>query len=170
MQYADSKEAALPVIQALLLDLIPKLEEKFPVILFTAGKFDTEIFLYQHLPPKWRLCWHKGATPNLSAVGFNDWEMVMVYGKKVHCHAHDYLFALPEKMGAFGHVCPKPLRWAEILIGRFTDPGDIVLDPFMGSGTTLRAAKDLGRKAIGIEIEEKYAEIAARRMSQEVLL
>jgi DNA modification methylase len=64
------------------------------------------------------------------------------------------------------HPTEKPvelLRWCCSLVD-----GKSVLDPFMGSGPTLRAAKELGRKAIGIEIEEKYCEIAAKRLSQEV--
>lgn len=60
----------------------------------------------------------------------------------------------------------KPVGWLRCMLGNCSD-GGLILDPFMGSGTTLRAAKDLGRKAIGIEIEEKYCEIAAQRMGQE---
>jgi len=68
-----------------------------------------------------------------------------------------------------GHPTPKPIGLMINLVQQFTDPGETILDPFMGSGTTLVAAKELGRRAIGIEIEEKYCEIAARRLAQEVL-
>jgi site-specific DNA-methyltransferase (adenine-specific) len=68
-----------------------------------------------------------------------------------------------------GHPTPKPLDLIVKLVDLFTDPLELICDPFMGSGTTLRAAKDLGRRAIGIEIEEKYCEIAAKRLSQEVM-
>jgi site-specific DNA-methyltransferase (adenine-specific) len=65
------------------------------------------------------------------------------------------------------HPTQKPTDLAEYLIRTYTNPGDAVLDNCMGSGTTLVAAKNLGRKAIGIEIKEKYCEIAAKRLSQE---
>ena len=65
------------------------------------------------------------------------------------------------------HPTQKPIELITWCMGFFPSASTI-LDPFMGSGTTLRAAKDLGRKAIGIEIEEKYCEIAAKRMAQEV--
>mgnify|MGYP001570109557 CR=1 FL=1 len=71
--------------------------------------------------------------------------------------------------GAFAHLAQMPQALAERPVLLTTNPGDLVLDPCMGSGTTLRAAKDLGRKAIGIEIEERYCEIAVKRLAQEVL-
>lgn len=66
------------------------------------------------------------------------------------------------------HIAEKPepvLSW----LVPFAPKGGLVLDPFAGSGTTLRVAKDLGRRAIGVEIREDYCEIAAKRLEQEVL-
>lgn len=65
------------------------------------------------------------------------------------------------------HPCQIPVEVMKRVL--LVTPSDIILDPFMGSGTTLVAAKQLGRKAIGIEIEEKYCEIAAKRLAQGVL-
>lgn len=67
------------------------------------------------------------------------------------------------------HPCPRPLDQVKHVVAQWVRPAGTVLDPFCGSGTTLVAAKDLGRAAIGIEIEERYCEIAAKRLSQEVL-
>lgn len=66
------------------------------------------------------------------------------------------------------HPTQKPLPLMEWVITQACEITDVILDPYMGSGTTLIAAKKLGHKAIGIEIEEKYCEIAAKRLSQEV--
>lgn len=67
------------------------------------------------------------------------------------------------------HPSPRPLDTMRHIVQLAAPVGGTVLDPFAGSGTTLRAAKDTGRRAIGIEIEERYCEFAVRRLAQEVL-
>lgn len=67
------------------------------------------------------------------------------------------------------HPNEKPMPLMRRLVDLCSSTGQTVLDPFCGSGTTLRAAKDLGRKAVGVEIEERFCEVAAKRCSQEVL-
>ena len=67
------------------------------------------------------------------------------------------------------HPNQKPIGPLRKLLTAYSPSGGIVLDPFMGSGSTLRAAKDLGMKAVGIEIEERYCRVAASRLAQELL-
>lgn len=75
----------------------------------------------------------------------------------------------PNDANGIDHPCAKPIRQWMWLINRASLWGETILDPFMGAGTTLLAAKDSRRKAIGIEIEERYCEIAAKRLAQGVL-
>lgn len=129
--------------------------------------------LWLYPTPDWVLCWGKpGATGRSDLGGFNVWEPIVMYGKR---RIYNDMKVIPfsgyaKEHPAANHPCPKPLELMRWLVSEGSDEGAVVLDPFMGSGTTLRAAKDLGRKAIGIEIEERYCEIAAKRLAQEVLL
>ena len=105
--------------------------------------------------------------------GFTCWQPILYYGKCPYLAAgmgsRPDSFSTTEAAEPNGHPVPKPIRTMTWLVNKASLPGEVVLDPFMGSGTTLRAAKDLGRRAIGIEIEERYCEIAATRLGQMVL-
>jgi site-specific DNA-methyltransferase (adenine-specific) len=95
-----------------------------------------------------------------------------VFGKKPNAYFNAFC-AVPVWRGCSEHNQQHPTQKPSWLFSKLIDAScpqaGTILDPFMGSGTTLRAAKDLGRKAIGIEIEEKYCEIAVKRLAQEVL-
>lgn len=75
-------------------------------------------------------------------------------------------FPIPSRKS---HPCEKPVGLMERLLRVHSDAGDAALDPYAGSGSTLVAAKNLGRRVIGIEADERYCEVAARRCAQDVL-
>lgn len=114
---------------------------------------------------------YQPAAVGLQTFGNLDAQPILYYGKNAskRVMGSPCSYVLTEAPEKNGHPCPKPLKAWRVLLNNVSLPGQTVLDPFMGSGTTLRAAKDLGRKAIGIELEERYCEIAAQRCAQDVL-
>lgn len=120
------------------------------------------------------LVWDKGPAAGGGALNVPwkaSWEEIYVLGRGFVGHRGEGVikghWAVTWEWAGRVHPHQKPVTLMVELIQKC--PPGVILDPFMGSGTTLRAAKDLGRRAIGIEIEERYCEVAARRLSQEVL-
>lgn len=100
--------------------------------------------------------------------GFTCFHPVLFYGARPNTVLTPSSIQSFDTSDDVDHPCPKPLTWLRWLVGKVSNVNETVLDPFMGSGTTLWAAKQLGRRAIGIEIEEKYCEIAVKRLAQQV--
>ena len=126
--------------------------------------------------PDWILCWHKPAAVSFNRFGgFNAWEPICVYGKipKGKRLGQDYLLFNTMNFGKGperDHPCPKPLELMKFLVDKFSLEGELVFDPFLGSGTTVLAAKQLGRKYFGTDIIENYVKIAESRLRQEILI
>ena len=120
---------------------------------------------YYSVPPsKCWLVWDKQQSAD-----FADCELAWTnYPKAVRMKTHQWNGMIRKGHEQRFHPTQKPLEIITWAISLAPD-AQTILDPFMGSGTTLRAAKDLRRKCIGIEIEEKYCEIAVQRLRQEVL-
>lgn len=128
--------------------------------------------------PFLRVCWMEYARPSYIGRFLNSADVAYVFGewpssgvgrrvfpgKMVHTAKPASRDGKPSRSE---HPCPRVLSHVRWLVGWYGEGG--VIDPFMGSGTTLVGAKDVHVKAIGIEIEERYCEIAAKRMAQEVL-
>ena len=129
------------------------------------------------VPPRWpflRMQYLRRAVPSYNgrclvtgdvAYAFGDWPTARA-GARVMPGEKS---ATSKRGKKHDHPAERNAEHAQWIVGWWVAPGETVLDPFAGVGTTLVAAKHAGRQAIGIEIEERYCEIAAKRMAQEVL-
>lgn len=139
--------------------------------------FGAENF-YQDLPHQGRwICWDKRLTENADKMLGSAFELAWVdvesgYYKMYRVlhggvvNADNYLKQGSQRF----HPTQKPTELMAKIIQDFTENDDLVLDPFVGSGTTCIAAKQLGRNFIGIELSEKYCKIARQRLKQDILL
>jgi len=129
--------------------------------------------------PDWILAWIYKKKHSFCPYGFNNWTPILCYGKDPFQQKRKGNAPFAVKTDVIydnsvvsknGHPTPKPVSFVKKLIERLsTERGELILDPFLGSGTTAVAAKKMGCRYIGIEIEEKYCEIAANRLRQKVM-
>mgnify|MGYP004456169167 FL=1 len=124
--------------------------------------------LWDYPRPDWVSCWYRPASSSRNAQGgFNHWTPVLSYGDTKFqtdtINLHAIANAYPR---GFGHPSPKSVALMKWLVATASEPRSIILDPFMGSGTTGVACAKLGRKFIGIEIDEGYFDIACERIEQ----
>lgn len=173
--YEDTKESLINLIN----HFIPWGLQNSDRIVVLCGI--TQIYLYPE--PTWVCSINWNTTGSFGKCGYTQWMPVLFYKNdvkgfgnvegiitksdsyRVNPKASAIISASREKIN---HPCPKPLDMMNWSVARFSLKNEIVLDPFMGSGTTGVAAIQMGRKFIGIEREPKYFEIACKRIEQAV--
>ena len=151
--------------------LIPRFLEQArrigSMVIFPSCQIKRLHFIYQKMPPDWLISWHKGSPGTAGYLGFNDWEPLLVYGKNKGVSMHDHFYCCPQPFDN-EHPCPKPVGYYTWIIERATNVGDIVLDPFLGSGTALLACRRTDRIGLGFEIDPGYEPIIRKRMMADI--
>jgi len=167
--YADTEEN----LEEIILAFVPFGREMAKRMVVTCG--NTNIGKY----PKadWYACWTFDTTSSRGRLGWSQWQPILFYGEditkgtksvgkilksdRIHCSVRPDQLAYSK---GYGHTCSKPIEFMSKLLGRFSIFSETILDPFMGSGTTGVAAVQMGRKFIGIELDEDYFKIACKRI------
>jgi hypothetical protein len=156
----DTRENLLQLIAGFL----PLARESADVVLLTPG------IARQRLYPEWDwcLCWFVAAGAHCNPWGFTCWQPVLAYGKDPYLArgmgSRPDAVSLTESAPDLSHPCPKPLGvWTWFLQRGSVAEGDVVYDPFLGSGTTLIACESLGRRCRAVEISPGYVAVALQR-------
>jgi DNA modification methylase len=171
--YDDTRDSLAGLISSVIVPAIAMARRS----VITPGQ--TQIWMYPAAEWVSSVSWD--TTGTFGHCGYSQWMPVLIYGKDVSGFGRNASGVLKSDVIRFtggagvgfqrteaekAHTCAKPLNVMEAIVARFTDARETILDPFMGSGTTGVACARLGRRFIGIEIEERYFEIALRRIEE----
>lgn len=162
-------------LDALIAELIAPAIEKFGRAIITPGNTN----LQKYPQPKWCGAWTWDTTTAYSPVGWSQWQPILIYGedpasgfgkhngllRSDRIHFSGGQADIDASEGGI-HTCPKPTKFMKRLVARFSNEGEAVFDPFLGSGTTGVAAVAMGRDFVGCEIEPAYFDIACKRIEQ----
>jgi len=128
------------------------------------------IGLAYRVKPDWVGCWWKPASMGHCFVGACNWEPIFIWGKANNQICDVFRAPIVPDETAEGHPCPKPINLFIDIISKFSSEGDIILDPFLGSGTTLLACRKTNRIGLGFEINPEYEPIIRKRGMDEELI
>jgi site-specific DNA-methyltransferase (adenine-specific) len=138
------------------------------VFWFFATRHLTEtVSITKAIPYRWQFIWYAANNMIHGDLGYAKYTACFVL-----CHSKAWrdmkdLIDVPVVPDPFNpHPTPKPIKVIKYIIGHATKEGQYILDPFLGSGTTLVGAAGMNRKAVGIEIDEKYCEISVKRIEK----
>lgn len=162
-------------LEALIAGFVPASRGMARRVVITPGNTN----LHKYPAPDWTGAWTWDTTTARGFWGWSQWQPILLYGEdpassfesfngilrsdRIHFSGGQAKISQAEGRG---HTCPKPLAFVNRLLLRFSFEGETILDPFMGSGTTLVACAKLGRKGIGIEIDPDYFDIACKRVEE----
>lgn len=169
---ADGARQGVRVLRGVLQELEPKLSAEAHAYVFCRWDSwpDFHDALAGHLPMKNALIWHKaqGGMGNTKLAFALDYEVILyaALGGQLHGRRDGAVLTgfRPVPPAKRIHTTEKPVELLAYLIEKSTRPGDLVVDPFMGSGSLLEAALRTGRRALCVELDEEYCEVASKRL------
>ena len=157
--YDDSADA----LDCLIDGFLPLAHTAAPVVVLTPGNRNQ----HKYPKPSWTMAWFVPAGIGRGPWGFCCWQPILCYGKDPKlAHgkgSHPDAIVHTESSEKNSHPCPKPVKFWTWLMERVSEAGDVIFEPFLGSGTALIAAEACGRYVVAVELSPAYVDLSVAR-------
>ena len=162
VDYDDTPEN----LRALISGFFPLAQSLSAVVVLTPGNMNARLYP----APKWTMAWFTPAGVGRGPWGFCCWQPILCYGKDPKLAkgkgSHPDAIVHTEAAEKLGHPCTKPINFWRWLMERTSELGELIYEPFSGSGTTIIAAEQTGRRCYAMELSPTYVDVAVRRWQQ----